>query len=116
MKTGFALVASFAIGFGIIGWGVYCIFRSRKASGWPSVLGTMNACEIKRTSDVDGTTYRVHAGYSYEVYGRPYQGDRIALAIPAVTSVRSMLPYTISFPWPETWVYDTILRIQQIPF
>lgn len=78
MRTGFAFVAIFAIGFGIIGWGVYCVFRSRKASGWPSVLGTMNACEIKKTSDVDGTTYRVHVGYAYEVYGRPYQGDRIA--------------------------------------
>jgi len=78
MSNGFGFGMLFAVGFGIIGWGVYCVFKSQKASYWPFVLGTMNNCEIKKTSDVDGRTYRVHVGYSYEVYGRQYRGDRIA--------------------------------------
>ena len=78
MSNGFGFGMLFAVGFGIICWGVYCVFKSQKASRWPFVLGTMNSCEIKKTSDVDGRTYRVHVGYSYEVYGRQYHGDRIA--------------------------------------
>ena len=78
MSNGFGFGMLFAVGFGIIGWGVYCVFKSQKASRWPSVLGTMNICEIKKTGDVDGITYRVHVDYSYKVYGRQYHGDRIA--------------------------------------
>lgn len=68
----------FALGLGIFGWGAYCAIRSHRASAWPSALGTVNTCEIKKSTDVDGITYRVHIGYSYEVHGRQYHGERIA--------------------------------------
>ncbi len=78
MSNGFGFGMLFAVGFGIIGWGVYCVFKSQKASCWPFVLGTMNICEIKKTGDVDGITYRVHVYYSYRVNDRQYHGNRIA--------------------------------------
>lgn len=68
----------FAVGFGIIGWGAYCSLKSRIASNWPIVPGEIKSCEIKKTTDVDGDTYRVLVSYSYEVFGRQYHGDRIA--------------------------------------
>ena len=77
---GFTLFISifFAAGFGILGYGLYSLRASRLAKDWPTAEGKVVSCEIKTSSDSEGTTYRAVVKYSYAVAGRTYQGDRIA--------------------------------------
>jgi hypothetical protein len=86
MGTNWGFSMLFVVGFGIIGWGMYCALKSRIASNWPTVSGEIKSCEIKKTTDVDGDTYRVLVSYSYEVFGRQYQGDRIAFGYSGTNS------------------------------
>jgi hypothetical protein len=80
MGIGFAMVAIFvlfvgaffAVGFNIVGRGVYYLVKSRRARTWPLVEGTIHACE---TETADG---RVSVIYSYSVTGHLHQGQRIA--------------------------------------
>lgn len=69
--------ALYTIGLIISGWGVYCVFRAKRAARWPAVTGRLEDCELIDESDVDGTSYRVKVRYSYEVLGDRYIGDRI---------------------------------------
>lgn len=83
MRIGFTLlilvISIFLIGgFVIVGKGINSIFTADKAADWPTVQGTMNACEIKETNNPDGNTYQLHVDYSYEVLGQNYNGQRLA--------------------------------------
>lgn len=65
-------------GFVIVGRGINSIFTANKAADWPTVKGTMNACEIEKIRDSAGTIYQLHLDYSYEVSGENYHGNRLA--------------------------------------
>src|SRR5262245_44991041 len=72
------LALFFAVGVAIVGCGGYSLMRAREARDWPTVTGKVNFCRLDEDSDSDGTTWRVKAGYTYQVHGRTYTGDRIA--------------------------------------
>ncbi|QGX03740.1 hypothetical protein [Beggiatoa leptomitoformis] len=41
-------IVLFIIGFGMIGWSAYFVFKSKEALKWLTTEGTMNSCEIKK--------------------------------------------------------------------
>jgi hypothetical protein len=94
----------YAVGFGAIGWGLACLFRSLIASNWPSVPGDIRICEIKKKLDVDvGTIYHLHVRYSFKVNNRPHRGNRIAYG------------YSASNKYAEHAIlYDMLSRAQYI--
>ena len=65
-------------GFVIVGWGINSIITANKAADWPTVIGTMNSCEIEKKRDSAGTIYQLQVDYSYEVSGQNYHGQRLA--------------------------------------
>ncbi|MFO1423550.1 MAG: DUF3592 domain-containing protein [Candidatus Competibacteraceae bacterium] len=77
---GFTLFISifFVVGFGILGYGIYSLHASKQAKNWPTAEGKITTCELKESSDSDGTTYRAVVRYSYAVAGRSYEGNRVA--------------------------------------
>lgn len=83
MRIGFNLLILVTIiflvgGFVIVGRGINSIFTANKAADWPTVIGTMNSCEIENKRDSAGNIYQLHLDYSYEVSGENYHGHRLA--------------------------------------
>lgn len=77
---GFAAFISlfYAAGFGMLGYSLLSIKRSLEASTWPSVVGTVDSCELASNSGGDGSTYRVKVVYRYRVAGRELTNDKLA--------------------------------------
>ena len=77
---GFLLFISifFAVGFGLLGFGVRAWTLAGKARHWPTAPGRMLYCELQESSDSDGTTYQTIVRYEYWVAGHRYEGSRIA--------------------------------------
>ena len=80
MEIGIVLFISvfYVIGFGILGWGVHGLMKSRQADRWPTVTANVETCDFLEDRDPEGTTYKVDTRYSYEADGISYTGDRIA--------------------------------------
>ncbi|MGD1699802.1 DUF3592 domain-containing protein [Dapis sp. BLCC M229] len=68
----------FAVGFGMLGYGINSAKKSVEVSNWPSVTGTITNMSLRESSDSDGTTYGVEVEYRYSVMGRTYTGSRLA--------------------------------------
>ena len=68
----------FAIGFGILGFGVRSMHMSQQAAQWPTVPGQILSSDFSVSSDDDGTTYSTDLSYSYNVDGRDYTNKKIA--------------------------------------
>jgi len=68
----------FAVGFGMLGYGLWSTYRSLQAANWPKVTGILTSVEIKDKTDNDGTTYNVEVEYTYAVAGIEYHGSRLA--------------------------------------
>ena len=77
---GFTLFISifFAVGFGLLGWGLFSLFKSRAAQQWPQTTATLTSCELVEDSGSDSTTWQVKVGYTYSVNGIEYAGSRVA--------------------------------------
>ena len=69
----------FAVGFGVLGHGVWSLLQSNRAKSWPTTPGKVETCRISESTDSDsGTSYTVEVNYSYTVGNRAYAGNRIA--------------------------------------
>jgi hypothetical protein len=84
-KLFFSLFISifYAVGFGLLWYGINLGKQSTIASNWPSVTGTITNLSLEGNSDsdgstYDGSTYEVRVEYSYSVMGRTYTNSRLA--------------------------------------
>jgi Protein of unknown function (DUF3592) len=68
----------YAVGFGMLWFGINSAKQSVEASNWPSVTGTITNLSLRENSDSDGTTYGVEVEYRYSVMGRTYTSSRLA--------------------------------------
>ncbi|MDR1497499.1 MAG: DUF3592 domain-containing protein [Puniceicoccales bacterium] len=73
----------YAVGIGILGYGVYMLYQSQTASRWPTVEGKILECNViesHRSGHSRGTThtYEAKVRYSYVVAGTQLEGSRIA--------------------------------------
>ncbi len=80
--NGFTIFISlfFAVGFGILGYGIYSLVMSNKAKAWPTTEGYIKSCKLVESNDQeDGSnSFIVEVKYRYTVAGNRYQGERIA--------------------------------------
>lgn len=68
----------YAIGFGLLGYGLWSARRSTQAAAWPTVPAKITSLELHENSDSEGSTYEVRVQYSYAVDGVNYEGSRLA--------------------------------------
>lgn len=80
MPTGLIVFFSvfFAIGFLILGIGLYSLRMSYLAKNWPTTDGTVTLCEVQSSTDSNKNTYEAIVKYRYSVAGSTYDGNRIA--------------------------------------
>ena len=77
---GFYLFISifFLVGFGLLGWGLYSLYKAKAAAGWAETRGSIKSCELVEDSSGDGTTWSVKVAFDYSVAGRSFSGNRLA--------------------------------------
>ena len=68
----------FLVGFGLLGAGLYSLFKTKIALSWPEASGSLKSCELVEDSSGESTTWRVRVAYDYSVDGHGYSGDRVA--------------------------------------
>lgn len=68
----------YAIGVGMLGYGLLSLKRSTEAGDWPTAVGSIDECQISRKDSGENVTYGVEVKYSYSVNGKEYQGDKLA--------------------------------------
>lgn len=69
----------FAVGFGVLGHGVWSLLQANRAKSWPTTPGRVENCTITESTDAESeTSYTVEVDYSYTVNNRMYAGNRIA--------------------------------------
>ena len=68
----------FAVGFGILGFGLRSMHMSKQAESWPTAPAEITSSDFIVSSDDDGTTYRTKLTYNYNVAGRDFTGKKIA--------------------------------------
>jgi len=74
----------YAIGLGMLGYGLWSAQRSNAAANWMTTLGTLNSCSIDDKSDPEGgAMYEVKVQYTYTVGHHEYTGSRLAFGYAA---------------------------------
>lgn len=68
----------YAVGFGMLGYGLWSARRSTQAASWPIVPAKITSLEVRDNSDGEDTTYEVKVQYTYTVDGVGYEGSRLA--------------------------------------
>ncbi|MCC6698082.1 MAG: DUF3592 domain-containing protein [Candidatus Hydrogenedentes bacterium] len=74
----------FAFGFCFAGFGLYTsvaefsrILHGYDVAQWPTVVATINTCELEQWAEEGTTTYRLDLGYSYTVDGTTHHAGGI---------------------------------------
>ncbi|MFO0951647.1 MAG: DUF3592 domain-containing protein [Isosphaeraceae bacterium] len=85
MSTGWFGFAAFvgifyAIGLGVLGFGLWGAWRSTAAASWPTTRCQLKEAHLHTQSEGSegGPTYEVTVRYTYAVDGVIYEGDRVA--------------------------------------
>jgi hypothetical protein len=68
----------FIVGFGILGFAGYSLYKSKQAEGWPTADGKIVSCKLKENIDSEGNSYQVDAKYTYWANGKTWEGSKIA--------------------------------------
>lgn len=78
----------FAVGLGLLGTGIFNLWRSTRAAGWPIAPGAITSLETRGTMDGPptgrgtggggGASFKIKVRYAYQVDGIEYEGSRIA--------------------------------------
>lgn len=69
----------YAVGFGLLGCGLWNVMRSSQAGAWPTVPGKTTHLAIdEHPGSEGGTSYEVKVKYTYTVGGVAYEGSRLA--------------------------------------
>lgn len=79
----------YAIGFGMLGFGLWGAWRSTQAGMWPTAPATITRLEVREDRDSDGSTYEVKVAYTYKVDGLDYEGSRVAFGYGASSGRRA---------------------------
>lgn len=79
MKTIIISLCFFAVGIGILGFGINNLMMANQAKSWPTTEGTIKSskCAYYYVMN-EGSSYFTHVNYSYTVAGKSYKGERIA--------------------------------------
>ena len=76
----FAFISIFyAVGIGVLGYGVWAMLKSTEAASWPTTPGVLEACELKSDNSDDETAYQVNVRYRYKVNGQTFVNDQVAI-------------------------------------
>jgi hypothetical protein len=79
MKGVIVGICFFAVGVGILCFGINNLIMANQAKTWPTTEGTIKSCKCAYYYVMnESSSYFTHVNYSYTVAGRSYQGDRIA--------------------------------------
>jgi hypothetical protein len=69
----------FMVGFGILGYAGWSLYKTKRAESWPTADGKITFCALKEGSDSDGNpSYQVDVKYTYWANGRTWEGQKIA--------------------------------------
>ncbi|GIW85843.1 MAG: hypothetical protein KatS3mg108_0167 [Isosphaeraceae bacterium] len=68
----------YAVGFGLLGYGLWSAWRSVHAAAWPTAPGTITHLALEEHSGNEDTTYGVKVKYTYTVDGVAYEGSCLA--------------------------------------
>jgi hypothetical protein len=68
----------YAVGFAVLGYGLWASKNSLRAANWPTVPGKLTKAELAEKNDGESTTYEVQIAYTYNVAGKDFQGSRLA--------------------------------------
>lgn len=69
---------TFLVGFGLFGWGVFLLCRSKAAAAWPTTQGEILECDLIETPCGDDSSWKTKVRYRYACNGREFIGTRIA--------------------------------------
>jgi hypothetical protein len=86
MKIFFAVFLGlfYAVGIGILGYGLWSALRSRAAGSWPIAKGTfIHRALDERPGSEGGTMYEVKVEYKYNVWGKDFIGSCLAFGYSA---------------------------------
>jgi len=106
-KTQDVLVIGFCAAFSLIGWmmlmqGVEQLTTAREIERWPTTTGVIVSVEVQEAGGGEGTRWRPHIAYTYDVDGRVITGTQLTVGkAPAIKDeeeardyVRRYLPQT----------------------
>jgi hypothetical protein len=70
----------FGVGIGFLLFSVLpTLYDGWRMASWPSSMATLSQAQLTRSTSDGSTTYGVAARYRYQVAGRDYQGERVAI-------------------------------------
>lgn len=98
------LLASAAVGVGVIIFGIVEWQRARSAENWPTVEGVVVSAEIERhrSTRSDGSRsnrrYSPDITYRYQIYGDVYENDRVMFAQYSSNTERGIRPIVDRYP------------------
>lgn len=80
----FAKILLFACSIAGMLYSIFCMYLSRRAGSWPTVVGLIESCGIVETKDSEGDIYKAKVTYVYEYDGKQYSGKRLGFGLHSI--------------------------------